>query len=144
MKTNHKLAAAVLAGVSIGVAAAMAIQAQVKTPPGYVIAEVDATDTAAMQKYGEKVPETLKHWCLSLTTISFAATRSRLLKANRPRAALWSSLSTARTRRARGTTRQLTPRSGRSGKAQPRAAYLSSKALPPSLHCHKRFTRRQE
>jgi hypothetical protein len=41
MKANHKLAVAVLAGVSIGVAAAMAIQAQqVKTPPGYVIAEV--------------------------------------------------------------------------------------------------------
>jgi uncharacterized protein (DUF1330 family) len=60
MKANHKLAVAVLAGVSIGVAAAMAIQAQqVKAPPGYVIAEVEVTDPAAMQKYGEKVPETL-------------------------------------------------------------------------------------
>ena len=60
MKANHKLAVAVLAGVSIGVAAAMAIQAQqVKTPPGYVIAEVEVTDPATMQKYGEKVPETL-------------------------------------------------------------------------------------
>jgi len=60
MKTNHKLALAVLAGVSIGVAGAMAIQAQqVKTPPGYVIAEVEVTDRAGMQKYGEKVTETL-------------------------------------------------------------------------------------
>jgi uncharacterized protein (DUF1330 family) len=60
MKANYKLAVAWLAGVSIGFAGAMAIQAQqVKTPPGYVIAEVEVTDLAAMQKYGEKVPETL-------------------------------------------------------------------------------------
>jgi uncharacterized protein (DUF1330 family) len=60
MKANHKLAVPVLAGVSIWVAAAMAIQAQqVKTPLGYVIAEVEVTDPATMQKYGEKVPETL-------------------------------------------------------------------------------------
>jgi uncharacterized protein (DUF1330 family) len=60
MKTNHKLALAVLAGVLIGVAGARAIQAQqVKTPPAYVIAEVDVTDRTTMQKYGEKVPETL-------------------------------------------------------------------------------------
>ena len=60
MKANYKLAVAVLAGVSIGVAGAMAIQAQqVKTPPGYVIAEVEVTDPATMQKYGERVPETM-------------------------------------------------------------------------------------
>jgi uncharacterized protein (DUF1330 family) len=60
MKTNHKLALAVLAGVLIGVAGARAIQAQqVKTPTAYVIAEVDVTDRTTMQKYGEKVPETL-------------------------------------------------------------------------------------
>jgi uncharacterized protein (DUF1330 family) len=60
MKANHKLAVVLLAGVSIGVAAAMAIQAQqVKTPPGYVVAEVEVTDPATMQKYGEKVPKTL-------------------------------------------------------------------------------------
>jgi uncharacterized protein (DUF1330 family) len=60
MKTNPKLALAVLAGVSIGVAGAEAIHAQqAKAPPGYVIAEVEATDLAAIQKYGEKVPETL-------------------------------------------------------------------------------------
>jgi uncharacterized protein (DUF1330 family) len=60
MKANRKLALAVLAGFSIGVAGAEAIHAQqVKTPPGYVIAEVDVTDLATMQKYGEKVPETL-------------------------------------------------------------------------------------
>ena len=60
LKTNHKLALAVLAGVLIGVAGATAIHAeQVKTPPGYVIAEVEVTDPTTMQKYGEKVPETL-------------------------------------------------------------------------------------
>ncbi len=60
MKTNLKLALAVLAGVSIGAAGARTIHAQqVKAPPAYVIAEVDVTDPATMQKYGEKVPETL-------------------------------------------------------------------------------------
>ena len=60
MKMNRKLALALLVGASIGVAGAMAIQGQqVKTPPGYVIAEVEVTDSATIQKYGEKVPETL-------------------------------------------------------------------------------------
>lgn len=60
MKTNCKLALAVLAGVSIGIAGARAIHAQqVKTPPGYVIAEVEVTDPTTMQKYVEKVTETL-------------------------------------------------------------------------------------
>jgi uncharacterized protein (DUF1330 family) len=60
MKTNHKLALAVVAGVVIGVAAATAIHAQqVKAPPAYLIAEVDVTDPATFQKYREKVPETL-------------------------------------------------------------------------------------
>jgi uncharacterized protein (DUF1330 family) len=58
MKTNLKLALAVLAGVSIGVAGGRAIHAQqVKTPPGYVIAEVEVTDPTALQKYGEKAPQ---------------------------------------------------------------------------------------
>jgi uncharacterized protein (DUF1330 family) len=60
MKTKHNLAVAVLVGVSIGVAGVQAIHAQqVKTPPGYVIAEVVVTEAATMQKYGEKVPETM-------------------------------------------------------------------------------------
>jgi uncharacterized protein (DUF1330 family) len=60
MKTNHKLALAVLAGVTIGVAGAMAIHAQqVNPPPAYVIAEVDVVDAATFQKYAEKVPGTL-------------------------------------------------------------------------------------
>ena len=60
MKSNHKLAVAVLAGVSIGVAGAHAIHAQqVKTPPGYVIAEVDVSDPEAFKKYAEKVPATV-------------------------------------------------------------------------------------
>jgi uncharacterized protein (DUF1330 family) len=60
MKTNHKLALAVLAGVSIGAAGARTIHAQqVKAPPAYVIAEVEVTDPATMQKYVEKIAETL-------------------------------------------------------------------------------------
>lgn len=59
MKTNHKLMLAVLAGFSIGVAGAIICAQEVRTPPGYVVAEVKVTDLATMQKYGEKVPETL-------------------------------------------------------------------------------------
>ncbi|HLM80904.1 MAG TPA: DUF1330 domain-containing protein [Terriglobales bacterium] len=60
MKTNFKVALAVLAGVSIGIVGAKLMRAQqVKTPPGYVIAEVEVTDPTTMQKYVEKVSETL-------------------------------------------------------------------------------------
>ncbi len=60
MKSNYKLGVAVLAGISIGVAGEHAIHAQqVKTPPGYVIAEVDVTDPEAFKKYAEKVPATV-------------------------------------------------------------------------------------
>ena len=58
MKTHLKLALAVLAGLSIGVAGAAAIHAQqTKTPPGYVIAEVEIKDPTALHKYGEKAPQ---------------------------------------------------------------------------------------
>jgi uncharacterized protein (DUF1330 family) len=60
MNTNHKLALALGAGILIGTAGLSAIHAQtVKTPAGYVIAEVDVSDRDTMKKYGEKVPETL-------------------------------------------------------------------------------------
>ena len=60
MRMSHKLALAVLAGLSIGVAGDKVIHAQqVKTPQGYVVAEVEVSDPTAIQKYGEKVPETL-------------------------------------------------------------------------------------
>jgi len=60
MKANSKLGLAVVTGVVIGIAAATVIQArQVKVAPGYIIAEVEVTDAAALQKYGAKVPETL-------------------------------------------------------------------------------------
>jgi uncharacterized protein (DUF1330 family) len=61
MKANHKLALATLIGVMIGVVAgAAAIHArQVNAAPGYVIAEVEVTDPATLQKYVEKLPETL-------------------------------------------------------------------------------------
>jgi uncharacterized protein (DUF1330 family) len=58
MKTHLKLALAVLAGLSIGVAGAAAIHAkQAKTPPGYVIAEVEIKDPTTLKKYGEKAPQ---------------------------------------------------------------------------------------
>jgi uncharacterized protein (DUF1330 family) len=60
MTKNEKLARLMLAGISIGVAGAKAIHAQqFTTPPAYVVAEVEVTDLANMQKYGAKVPETL-------------------------------------------------------------------------------------
>jgi len=60
MNSHHKLAVAVLAGISIGVAGAHAIRAQqVKPPLGYVIAEVDVTDPDTYKKYAEKVPATV-------------------------------------------------------------------------------------
>ena len=60
MKANCKLALAVLAGVLASVAGSRLIHAQqAKTPPAYVIAEVEVTDPATMQKYVDKISETL-------------------------------------------------------------------------------------
>lgn len=59
MKTNHKLTLGVLAGFLIGLAGGIIRAQQAKSPPGYVVAEVEVTDLATMQNYGEKVPETL-------------------------------------------------------------------------------------
>ena len=61
MKTNYKLALAILAGISTGAAGANAIRAQQeKSPPAYIISEVDAVlDIPTVQKYGERVHETL-------------------------------------------------------------------------------------
>ena len=59
MKPNHKLMLGMLAGVALGVAGATAIHAQqAKVAPGYVIAEVEVTDTAAFAKYAAAVPGT--------------------------------------------------------------------------------------
>jgi len=58
MKTSHKLALAVVAGVLIGAAGAKAVRApQEKTGPGYIIAEVEVTDPAALKEYGAKAPQ---------------------------------------------------------------------------------------
>jgi len=46
-----------LAGIWIGAAAVHDPGA--RTPPAYVVAEVEVTDRATMQKYGQKVPGTL-------------------------------------------------------------------------------------
>jgi uncharacterized protein (DUF1330 family) len=59
LKTNSKLVLVLLAGIAIG-AGSEAIHAQpVNSPPAYVMAEVEVTDPATMQKYVQKVPETL-------------------------------------------------------------------------------------
>jgi uncharacterized protein (DUF1330 family) len=60
VRKNAKLALVMLVGVSIGVVGAEVIHAQqAKRAPGYVIAEVEVTDPAAMQKYAEQLPATL-------------------------------------------------------------------------------------
>jgi uncharacterized protein (DUF1330 family) len=60
MKPNLKLLFAALVGISIGVVCARVIRAQqVKVAPGYIIAEVEVTDPATLQKYVAKLPETL-------------------------------------------------------------------------------------
>jgi len=55
MTAHCNLALAVLTGVSVGVMGFV----EPKTPPAYIIAEVEVTDRAAFQKFAEKVPETL-------------------------------------------------------------------------------------
>jgi uncharacterized protein (DUF1330 family) len=58
MKTHHKLALAVLTGLLIGVTGGGAIHAQQrKTPPAYVIAEVEVTDPTTLKKYSDKAPQ---------------------------------------------------------------------------------------
>jgi uncharacterized protein (DUF1330 family) len=60
MKTNHKLALAAVIGAAMGVIGTVSIHARpVQSPAGYVVAEVDVTDPAMFQKYGEKVPGTV-------------------------------------------------------------------------------------
>ena len=62
MKSTYKLLVGVVGGVLIGAAGNNAIHGQqVKTPPVYLISEVDAiTDPTAIKEYGAKVNETLE------------------------------------------------------------------------------------
>ena len=57
MQSSYKLALAVLAGILIGVAGMLIHAQQVKTPPAYVIAEVEITDPVTLKKYSEKAPQ---------------------------------------------------------------------------------------
>jgi uncharacterized protein (DUF1330 family) len=60
MKTNHKLALAVLIGITLGILGNSVIRAQqMKTPPGYVIAEVQIQDATVFKEYADKVAATL-------------------------------------------------------------------------------------
>jgi len=59
MRSTQTLVVPVLASAVIGAfGGGFAVQ-QARRAPGYVIAEVEVTDAARMQKYGEKVPGTL-------------------------------------------------------------------------------------
>ena len=57
MQSSYKLALAVLAGILIGVAGMLIHAQQVKTPPAFVIAEVQITDPVTLKKYSEKAPQ---------------------------------------------------------------------------------------
>ena len=57
MKSNYKLAIAMLAGAGLGAAAVQGLHAQAK-PPAYVISEIDVTDKDAYAK--EFVPLAVK------------------------------------------------------------------------------------
>jgi uncharacterized protein (DUF1330 family) len=60
MKTNLKLMFAVLVGVLMGSIAGLAVRGQqIKTAPGYLIAETEITDPGKLQNYPEKVEQTL-------------------------------------------------------------------------------------
>ena len=59
MKGSYKLVLAALAGIVIGAAGIKLLYAQSNTPPGYLIAENDVTDTGTYQKYAAQVPSTL-------------------------------------------------------------------------------------
>jgi uncharacterized protein (DUF1330 family) len=60
MKPNLKLALAIVAGATVSFVASQALHAkQEKAPRGYIVAEIDVTDTATYQKYAAQVPDTL-------------------------------------------------------------------------------------
>jgi uncharacterized protein (DUF1330 family) len=63
MKTNFKLASAVLLGALIGAAGATVMHArQMKMLPGYVVAEVEVTDPATFKQYADKTPGTVAQY----------------------------------------------------------------------------------
>jgi hypothetical protein len=53
MKQTTKLALTLLTGFALGGGAIGALKAQGNKPPAYVIAEVEVTDPAGFQQYGE-------------------------------------------------------------------------------------------
>jgi len=59
MESAKNLVLQLLTSTVIVAAGGGASAQQARPAPGYVIAEVEVTDAAAMQKYGEKVPATL-------------------------------------------------------------------------------------
>src|SRR5215470_5720192 len=59
MDTTKNLVLKLFASAVIGALGGGFAARQASTAPGYVIAEVDVTDAAGMQKYGERVPGTL-------------------------------------------------------------------------------------
>jgi uncharacterized protein (DUF1330 family) len=135
VKTNHKLTLAVLAGVSIGLAAAQAIHAQqAKVPPTYVIAEVEKDPTkienpAASRRYAEEAPKSLAAFQAQYLV---RGGKIQTLEGEAPKGYIVVIGFESVEKRVGGTTRLPMRRSSPLGKTQRRAAYLSSKASPLS------------
>jgi uncharacterized protein (DUF1330 family) len=130
MKTYQKLALAVLAGVSIGIAGARLIHAQqTKTPPGYVIAEVEVTDPSTMQKYVDKISETLAPFNHHYVVLGH---KIQALEGEPPKGGIviiaFDSAEKAREWYDSPAYEAIKP----IRRARPRAAYSSSKASPPN------------
>jgi hypothetical protein len=147
MTKSQKLTMAVVAGALLGIGGTLAIHGQkVATPPGYVIAEVEVTDPAAMKQYGGKVAETLAPFQHRYVVRSgkFQALEGEAPKGglvmppqrdNGPRRQR--SNSTASKKRGSGTIRPPMPPFGRSGNERRRAGSISSKANRDNDYCRK-------
>ena len=63
MKTNYKIVLGMLVGAAIGVVGATVIHArQMKTLPGYVVAEVEVSNPEMFKQYSDKVPGTVAQY----------------------------------------------------------------------------------
>jgi uncharacterized protein (DUF1330 family) len=135
VKTNHKLTLAVLAGVSIGLAAAQVIHAQqAKVPPAYVIAEVEKDptkieDPAASRRYAEGAPKSLVPFNGQYLARA-GGSKIQTLEGEAPKGYIvvigFESVGKARGWYSSPAYEAIKP----IGKTQRRAAYLSSKATP--------------
>jgi hypothetical protein len=88
MNIQLKAVAATLAGVGIGVAAMHGLQGgQAKAPPAFVISNIEVTDPAGYQKYGEAAAAVVATTSASrmIRRLPEQITNDRLRFANRDR-----------------------------------------------------------